>query len=189
MVCTLFKVLITSWRVALKDRILRKKIVCRGFPETVFRNLAPILPNTIFPILHSLYVLTNICKITAYKFVKNKLYQIFSNTCKPNIADFTRIILEDIGWKVAKCKMWKLQIFVITNLCKLIFVTFGRIGTWSVTCDILVRLDLFSTLASVFLLKNNVFAKHFWKIGNVDKAEKQCFTYVCNILLWDKGNF
>jgi hypothetical protein len=28
------------------------------------------------------------------------------------------------------CKMSKLQIFVITNICNQIFVTFGRIGTW-----------------------------------------------------------
>jgi hypothetical protein len=31
--------------------------------------------------------------------------------------------------KLQICKMSKLQIFVITNICNPIFVTFGRIGT------------------------------------------------------------
>jgi hypothetical protein len=33
--------------------------------------------------------------------------------------------------KLQICKMSKLQIFVITNICNQIFVTFGRIGTRS----------------------------------------------------------
>jgi hypothetical protein len=37
---------------------------------------------------------------------------------------------KSIGKTLHINKMRELQIFVITNICKNIFVTFGRIGTW-----------------------------------------------------------
>jgi hypothetical protein len=67
-----------------------------------------------------------------------------TNVCKPNIVYSCTSILQKklaqnyckktcptkLYWlKVKKCKMCKLQIFVITNMCNPIFVTFGRIGT------------------------------------------------------------
>jgi hypothetical protein len=36
---------------------------------------------------------------------------------------------KNIGKKLQICKISKLQVFVITNICKPIFVTFGWIGT------------------------------------------------------------
>jgi hypothetical protein len=52
-------------------------------------NLAPILPNTIFPSKFS------------YKFVKNEAYQIFTSICKPNLPYLTSI-LQKIGSKCLK---------------------------------------------------------------------------------------
>jgi hypothetical protein len=42
-----------------------------------------------------------------------------------------RVLPNYIDKKFHIFKMSKLHIFVITNICKQIFVTFGRIGTWS----------------------------------------------------------
>jgi hypothetical protein len=69
-------------------------------------------------------------------FVKNESYQNFRNICKPNLAYYTSIlndcknlVLPENNDSLLKIfKMYKLHIFVITNMCKPIFVTFGRIG-------------------------------------------------------------
>jgi hypothetical protein len=42
-----------------------------------------------------------------------------------------RVLPNYVDKKLQICKMSKLHIFVITNICNQIFVTFGRIGTWS----------------------------------------------------------
>jgi hypothetical protein len=42
-----------------------------------------------------------------------------------------RVLPNYFDKKLQICKMCKLHIFVITNMRKPIFVTLGRIGTWS----------------------------------------------------------
>jgi hypothetical protein len=48
----------------------------------------------------------------------------------PKMSAKKLVLPKNIGKKLIKCTRWKLQMFVITNICKLIFVTLGRMGTW-----------------------------------------------------------
>jgi hypothetical protein len=41
------------------------------------------------------------------------------------------VLTENTDKKLLVCKRRKLHTFAITNICKPIFATFGRIGTWS----------------------------------------------------------
>jgi hypothetical protein len=51
-----------------------------------------------------------------------------------------KLVLQNYAYKKLQvCKMSDLQIFVITNICNQIFVTFGSIGTWSVAVLQLAR--------------------------------------------------
>jgi hypothetical protein len=70
-------------------------------PDFFALILAPILPNTIFPILHLFFLdfLANMCKIS-YKFVKNESCQNFTNICKPNLAYFMYKYSSKIGSKI-----------------------------------------------------------------------------------------
>jgi hypothetical protein len=74
--------------------------------------------------------------------VKNESYQIFTNISKPNVAYFTSTYSSKYWLKmIAKktvvpnylywLKVTKTLNMEVTNLCKQIFVTFGRIGAWS----------------------------------------------------------
>jgi hypothetical protein len=43
-----------------------------------------------------------------------------------------RVLPNYVDKKLQLCKMSKLHVFVITNICNQMFATFGRIGTWSI---------------------------------------------------------
>jgi hypothetical protein len=49
-----------------------------------------------------------------------------------------RVLPNYVDKKLQICKMSELHIFVTTNICNQIFVTFGRIGTWTDLMQILV---------------------------------------------------
>jgi hypothetical protein len=52
-----------------------------------------------------------------------------------------RVLPNYVDKKLQICKMSKLHIFVITNICNEIFVIFGRIGTWTVDQEGVVEYD------------------------------------------------
>jgi hypothetical protein len=104
------------------------------------------------PTKHNFPNFTHICKIflkICVKFLtnlwKNEYYLIFRNTSKPNFDYFTSILKKNgskwlqnnLSYQTIliksnkNVKMSKLQIFVITNMRKSIFVTFGRTGSRS----------------------------------------------------------
>jgi hypothetical protein len=77
--------------------------------------------------------LTNLWKINRYKFwwilVSFSLFYKYYSINWFKMSVKKRVLPNYVDWKLQICKMSKLHIFVITNICNQIFVTFGRIGT------------------------------------------------------------
>jgi hypothetical protein len=107
----------------------------------------PVFRQGADPTKHDSPNFTHICKI--FSQICDS-YQFFPNICKPNLASFTSILQKNGSkWfqktllikSNKKCKMCKLQIFVITNICRLVFVTFGWTGTWSQSTRATLKLE------------------------------------------------
>jgi hypothetical protein len=86
-----------------------------------------------------------------------------------------------------KCKSNKLNIFVIINICKLVFVTFGRIGTWAPTCA-LHKMFIFNDFCRFPCTKSAIGIYSWWHSHFVRTFGPGCKEYFLWNIQWIEKN-